>query len=173
MLDRFVAAVIGAPHGIHGHVKVKSLSGETEHLEGLRSVILRKDGVERQLKVLDVASRGPSLVMRFEGYDSPEAARALAGWELLVPRESAAPLEEDEWYIEDLRGLAVICQGERLGTVSDVVEGGGAQLVEVSLGGSSIEKAGEKRFVPFRKEFVGKVDLDGGTLELLVPWILE
>ncbi len=173
MLDRFVAAVIGSPHGIRGHVKVKSLSGETEHLEGLKSATLRKDGVERQLKVVDVASRGPSLVMRFEGYDSPEAARALAGWELLVSRGSAAPLDEDEWYIEDLRGLAVTYQGERLGTVSDVVEGGGAQLVEVSLGGASSGGPGEKRLVPFRKEFVGTVDLDGGTLELLVPWILE
>ena len=47
-----------------------------------------------------------------------------------------------------------------------MLEGGGGNLAEVKL------PAGEKRLVPFRNEFFGDVDLNGGKIVLLEPWIL-
>lgn len=167
MTDRFVAATVGAPHGLRGHVKVHSLSGETDHLLALSEVTLRKDGGERVLPVDETTTMGGILVMKFRGYDSPEAARVLSGSELMVSRSGAAPLDEGEWYVEDLKGLAVVSGGARIAKVVDVIEGGGGQLLELCLEG------GGRRLVPFRSEFVGKVDTAAGVLELLAPWVLE
>jgi len=49
----------------------------------------------------------------------------------------------------------------------DIIEGGNGFLAEVLL------DSGEKRFVPYRKEFFGEPNLKEGKIELLEPWILE
>lgn len=168
MIDRFVAAVVRAPFGLKGYVKVQSLSGEVDHLVDLEEALLRKDGREKRLQVEDTGGSPTSFTMKFSGIDDPEAAKALAGWELLVDREDAAPLDENEFYIEDLRGLSVLFAGEPVGEIVDVVEGGGGQLVELRL-----LAGGATRLVPFRDEFFGDIDTGARKAVLRVDWILE
>lgn len=186
MVDSFVAGVVGAPFGVKGFVKVHVPSGETEHLETLKTARLRHNGAERNYAVEDVGGSPSSFVMKFRGVDTPEAAKLLAGAELIVPREAAAPLDEDEFYVEDLRGVAVILlpangaadgvatgsgegagKVEVIGEIVDVLEGGGGQLAEIKLPG------GGKRLVPFRNEFFGDIDLEARTAVLRERWMLE
>jgi 16S rRNA processing protein RimM len=171
MIETFVAGLVGAPFGLKGFVKVKSLSGETEHLLTLSSANLRQSGRERVWEIEAVAPSppGPAVLMKFRGIDSPEAAKTLGGAEILVKRENAAALKPGEYYIEDLKGLEVYTgtAAESLGAITDILEGGGGSLVEIRL------KSGEKRLVPFRDEFFGEIDLPGCRAELLCLWILE
>ena len=172
MTERFVAGIVGAPFGLDGFVKVKSLSGEIDHLLRLTSVTLRQDGKERTLAVEESDAAGPVALMRFAGFHSPEAAKALNGAELLVSREEAAPLQPGEFYVEDLKGLAVLAgggdgNGEALGHVAAIIEGGGGDLVEIRL------NSGELRLVPFREEFIAAVELDKGRVLLHNLWVLE
>ena len=107
-------------------------------------------------------------MIRFAGVDSPEAAAALKGAEIIVPRENAAPLKEGEFYVEDLKGLEVVnTEGITLGHILSMVEGGGGDLAEVKL------PSGAKCFAPFRKEFFGEVNFEEGKIVLLEPWILD
>jgi 16S rRNA processing protein RimM len=101
------------------------------------------------------------------GIESPEAAAALNGAEIIAEREFAAPLNAGEFYVEDLKGLEVMNGDDVLGQICDVVEGGGGFLAEVKL------SSGALRFVPYRKEFFGEVNLDLGTISLLEPWVLD
>jgi 16S rRNA processing protein RimM len=169
--ETFAAGLVGAPFGLKGFVKVRSLSGETEHLLRLSSAKLRQEGKEQVWEIEGSlpAPPGPLVLMKFRGIDSPEAAKALNGAEILVKREEAALLKPGEYYIEDLKGLALCAapDGEFLGTIVDVIEGGGGNLAEIRL------KGGERRLVPFRDEFLGKIDLSGRRAELLCRWILE
>lgn len=167
MVESFVVGVIRAPFGLGGRVKVQSFSGEIDHLEELESVVLRKDGAEKRLAVEETGGAPSSFFMKFKGIDTPEAAKTLAGWELIAPREAAAYLDDGEYYVEDLRGIAVLLNGARVGEVSDVVEGGGGQLVELKL------DSGGTRLVPFRNEFFDDVDLEDRKIVLLEGWILE
>jgi len=166
MIERFIAALVGPPFGLTGRLKIESPSGETSHLLGLKKAVLRKGQGEEKEYIIEETFTAP-LSIKFEGIDSPEAARALKGAEILVPREQAAPLNEGEFYIEDLRGLEVIAEGKTVATISDIIEGGGGFLAEVLL------VSGSKRLVPFRDEFFGEVDPAAGRAELLKPWILE
>jgi len=177
--EHFAAAVVGAPFGLTGRVKIESLSGEDAHLLGLKKVLLRKskgksvsassseDGESPATEYIIEEIFASPLSVKFAGIDSPEAARTLKGAEILVPREQAAPLLDGEFYVEDLRGLEVFANGQTIGSVNDVIEGGGGFLAELLLA------SGEKRLVPFRNEFFGRIDLAAGRAELLHTWILE
>ena len=106
--------------------------------------------------------------MRFEGIDSPEKAKTLNGAQLIARREDAAPLGRDEFYIEDLKGLPVFAEnGENIGQITDIIEGGGGELAEIRLSN------GEIRLIPFRKEFFAEIDQSKGKVILQNLWILE
>ena len=159
---------MGPPFGLKGFVKVKPFSGETAHLSGLEKIILRQGENEETREVEELIPQGRALLLRFSGVQSPEAAEALKGAEVIVDREYAAPLKEGEYYVEDLKGLEVVAAaGVSLGRIADVVSGGGGDLLEITL------ICGETRLAPFRKEFFGDVNLKNGKITLLEPWILE
>jgi 16S rRNA processing protein RimM len=177
--EQFVAGIIGAPFGLHGFVKVKPLSGETEHLLRLKEAALRLDGGEKLFTIEESSAAVPAVLMRFAGYNSPEDAKALSGAELLVSREDAAPLRPGEYYVEDLKGLAVLdgdvgdAAGENaserqvIGRIAAIIEGGGGDLAEIQL------NDGEKKLVPLRKQFFPDIDPQNGHIILKNLWILE
>jgi 16S rRNA processing protein RimM len=164
--ELFVIALLGAPFGVKGQIKVHSLSGETLHLERISEARLRRDGKEKVYRIEAVELLGKDALMKFAGIDSPEEAKTLTGAEIIAPREEAAPLREGEYYVEDLKGLGVLYEGEKLGQICDIIEGGGGNLAEIEL------LSGEKRLVPFRNEFFGAVDPEKGFAILLNKWIL-
>jgi 16S rRNA processing protein RimM len=164
----FIAGIIGTPFGLDGFVKVKPLSGEIEHLLKLTTATLRQGGKERVLAIEESAPNPPVLVMRFAGFNSPEAAKALAGAELIVSREEAAALKPGEFYVEDLKELAVLDENRQLlGHINAIIEGGGGDLAEITL------SSGERKLVPFRKEFFSGIDLENRRVTLNNLWILE
>jgi 16S rRNA processing protein RimM len=179
LLPRFTSGIIGAPFGLEGFVKVKPLSGEIEHLLKLKLATLRQNGKDRELAIEESTLNPPVVVMRFAGFHSPEAARTLAGAELIVSREEAAALKPGEFYVEDLKGLAVLANqpaaddagaGEnpqKLGHINAIIEGGGGDLAEITL------NDGKRKLVPFRKEFFSGIDLENGRITLNNLWILE
>jgi 16S rRNA processing protein RimM len=169
--ESFVIGLVGAPFGLKGFVKVFSLSGETGHLARLGEITLRQGEAERVYAVEAVEVQGtPSrtLLMKFAGFDSPEEVKTIGGAEIVADRDNAAPLKPGEFYVEDLKGLELTAadNGEVLGRITDVVEGGGGELAEVRL------NSGESRMVPFRKEFFGEISLETGKAALLERWIL-
>jgi 16S rRNA processing protein RimM len=186
---------LGAPKGVRGDLKVHSYSGESAHFSKLKEATLRggdsATGLQRELrlKVARIGGGGDgsdaSLTIAFEGYASPEAARALTGMDIIVPRSEAAVLGPDEWYVTDLEGLSLTVGGEKVATVRTVLDGGSDPWLEVLLpapigreGRDSSSRAakspgGRTAIVPFRKEFVGVVDVEAGTIELLAPELLD
>jgi 16S rRNA processing protein RimM len=136
--------------------------------------------------------------MKCAGINSPEDAKKLSGSEILVPRNKACPLNEGEFYVEDLKqcklvylsnekkpaklsGLAENTESAIFaGTITDVLEGGAGKLLEVELSESlniasdSTDKSKPKRvLVPFKKEFIGTVDIKDKVIQLMHLWILE
>jgi 16S rRNA processing protein RimM len=166
-----VVALVGSPFGLKGFVKVRSLSGEIDHLTSCTELTLRQDGKDRVYTVEARefrAGASRTLFMKFAGIDVPEDARALTGAEIIADRTHAAPLKPGEFYVEDLKGLEVMTSdAEVLGRITDIIEGGGGELAEIRL------NSGEIRLVPFRGEFFGDINPETGKAVLLERWILE
>jgi len=163
MRDAKVAtARLGAPYGVHGMQAVRSFSGDTEHLFRLCEVELRerRSGRLRCCTVAEVRQVGDKVIMRFDGVSAREQARDLTGWELWVPRCQASMLHPGEFYAADLCRCTVHQRERVVGTVTNVIDAGGSDMLEVT------DSAGEPFLVPFREMFVPYVNVDARRIEL-------
>ena len=161
MNDELVIGRVRTAHGVRGELKVESISGETEHFRSLSTITLVRGERRHELTVEEVRIAHRTVLVKLEGVDSPEEAKRWRGWEIVVPRERAAPLRTGEYYFADLIGLRVEYGGTERGIVREVLEGGRTVLLAIEL------PDGGQRLVPFQREFVGAVDLETGALELL------
>ncbi|MFO7849436.1 MAG: ribosome maturation factor RimM [Spirochaetia bacterium] len=165
-MDGFAVGIVRTSHGVRGYVKVSSLSGEVSHLLTLKSVLVRNKNREKEYRVESAKPLGQGVLLKLEGIDTPEEGKALAGSELWVDREQAAPLSDDEYYIADLIGCDLMYEGSKAGEIVSLSSNGFDDLMEVKTENGI-------RIVPFTSRFIGTVDLDRGTVELLNPELLE
>jgi 16S rRNA processing protein RimM len=166
-VEQLALGRLGAPHGVDGRIRLVPFSGETEHLFSLTGATLKGPGRELTVRIESVREFGSGVLLKIAGYDAPETVRALSGMELWAPRDKAAPLEDGQYYYADLVGCALVSDGAEVAKVIAVCDSGGGDLLEVE------KPDGASAYVPFRKEFVGEVDLKTRRIELVAPWILE
>ncbi len=153
--------VVLRTHGVHGHLRVRSLSGEADHFGRLREVRLQRAGQEvLRAAVEEVSASGDTVWVKLAGVDSPEQARTLIGCELWVGRDEAAPLEPGEYYLADLIGCRVLGPRGPVGRVSGVINAGAGDVLEIT------GDDGKSFMVPFRDGFVGEVDIAAATVRL-------
>ncbi len=192
--EQLVVGFIRGAHGVTGEFKVESASGDYEHIAALKEVTLRHGSDSRKCTVESAEEGCGTLYMKLKEIASPEEVRKYNGWELVVDRKYAHPLEENEWYIEDLKGCSLIWKGdngtaavtapaETVGTITDVLEGGAGYLLEVSLSESCTVLADDikysssgkvrKALVPLTLQHVKDVDVKNKTIQLMHLWILE
>ncbi|MBQ8014540.1 MAG: 16S rRNA processing protein RimM, partial [Treponema sp.] len=143
--DSFIVGFVRTSHGISGEFKVESTSGEYGHFASMKEVALRngKTGEEKSFSVEYAEVGGCDLYLKLAGIDSPESVQKYSKWEIVVPRKYACPLEKNEWYVEDLKNCALVYEGKdglagksapiKVGTITDVMEGGSGNLLEVCL----------------------------------------
>lgn len=165
--DLLAVGRLGSPFGVQGFLRIHSYSGETDHLFSLKDVTLALKDERRPARIDEVADVPGGVAVLISGCAGPEDAKRWTGWDVLVPRGEAAPLQPGEYYVTDLVGCSLVYGGQPKGLVRSVMEGGSAPLLEIGLAD------GRTALVPFRNEFVGAVDTRGRTIELLVDWILE
>ena len=134
-----LAVIIGA-HGIAGEVRLKVFA---EDLKPYKSF---NNGT---LTLKSVRPGGNGTIARIAEVNDRNAAEALRGTELTVPRSALPPLAEGEYYHADLLGLpAISTDGEALGTVVAIDDFGAGDVIE-------IERPDKKRFmVPMNADAV-------------------
>jgi 16S rRNA processing protein RimM len=92
-----------------------------------------------------------------------DALEALRGRSLYIRRSEAAPLAEDEVFYHELVGLRVVVAGEAIGTVREVYETGGADLLAVQRQGKP------ELLIPFVREVLTRIDVAEGIMEIDPP----
>ena len=80
-------------HGVKGTIKVKTLSGEIEHLLRLKSVHLGSPGALTLFQVEHVRPAAGAVLLKLAGIDSPENAAEYRGQLIWVERRFASPTE--------------------------------------------------------------------------------
>lgn len=168
-MKQFLATgVIRSPHGVKGFVKVHSYSGSTDHFSKIKTVQLQKNDKTKTLEIESVQKSNGELFIKFSGIDSPEEARFISGWDILVPREQASKLGKGKVYIADLISMKLIYDNEEVGVVESVLDGTQAPLLEVRCKDDKI------RIVPYiKKVFVDDVDVEKQTMTLLKRELLQ
>jgi 16S rRNA processing protein RimM len=144
-MDRPVTlAVITGAHGVTGEVRLKLFGEGVASLKRFRAF---NNSTLMLSKVRDDKKGGA--IARFAEVTDRNAAEALRGTELTVPRSDLPPLDEGEYYHSDLIGLAAVSDvGEMLGRVVGVENFGAGDILD-------IEKPDGKRFmVPMTEDAV-------------------
>lgn len=155
---------VGAPFGVRGWVKVHAYTEHSDSLLDYPVWWLGHNGQWRECEVLACDVHPKALVAHLAGCDDRDAAAALRGSEIAVPRESLPQVDENEYYWADLIGLKVVnTAGQELGSVTGLLETGANDVLVVQ---------GEReRLIPFVAQVVLEVDLAAGAVR--VDWGLD
>ena len=158
-------AAVAAAHGVRGALKLKCF---TEDPADVGSYGPLMDEAGRELFTVRVV--GPAkggVIVTAEGITDRDAADALRGVRLYVPRERLPEPEDDTFYYEDLVGLVVQDTGGRpLGRVIAVHDFGAGEVIEFQ------GAEGKAAMVPFTMALVPEVDLVQGRI-VVAPEALE
>ena len=158
--ERVRVGRITAAHGVRGEVKIRCFTELPEDV-GAYGPLHDANGHSLQLSSIRPA-KGPFVVARIEGVNDRNAAEALAGHDLFVPRDRLPPPDEDEWYYSDLIGLtAVDPDGTSLGRVIAVHDFGAGDLIEIA------PPSGKAFMVPFTAQCVPDIKLADGTITVI------
>jgi 16S rRNA processing protein RimM len=160
--DWVCVAAVATAHGIRGTLKLRCFTERPEDAAAYGPVYDKHGKRLFSLKVIGL-SRGGILV-EVEGISDRNAAEALRGLELFVPRAALPDLGPDEFYHSDLEGLDVLhADGARLGVVRALANFGAGDILEV------MADDGRTMALPFDHETVRLVDLEAGRLVVEPP----
>jgi 16S rRNA processing protein RimM len=152
--DRLRVGTVGRAQGISGAFRVEGAPAWCPFAPGSELFV---GGVARRLR--SARREGRRLVLALEGVDGRDAAEALRGEALELDRAQAPEPEPDAFWVSDLVGCRVVCGGDELGVVREVLELPANDVLVV-------ERPGEDLLLPFTRDAIPEVDLEGRRLEL-------
>lgn len=138
------------PRGLKGEVKAEPLGD----VDLPKRCAVEIDGVEYVLT--SFSREGAFAYLKFDGVDTPEKAEALRGKFVCADRGLLPKLSEGEYYIADIIGMQVQCDGKTLGVVDDIAQYGAADVYFV--------KAVKSFSFPKIRGIIVDVDLQNGVL---------
>ncbi|MFV3131193.1 ribosome maturation factor RimM [Niveispirillum sp. KHB5.9] len=166
MTDRVCVAQIIGSHGVHGRLRVKSFTADPEAVfdynpltdeAGTRNFTLRMTGMGKDHFLVEAT-----------GVKGRDAADALKGVKLFVPRDRLPTLDdEDEFYHADLIGMGTVTEGPEgdvdFGIIKAVHDFGAGDVLELA------HVSGKTVFVPFSRAVVPVVDVKAGRIVIEPP----
>lgn len=168
--------------GIKGGIKVLPFSSDPQALFSSRRWFIQPpEGKPRpagaptlpvRLRITQAKEHGDVVVATAQEVPDRNAAEALKGARVFVPRSSFPTAASDEFYWVDLIGLDVVNrQGEALGKVADLLDTGAHSVLRVVCQSTGDEPVESERLIPFVAHYVDQVDLPGRRI--LVDWGLD
>jgi len=147
-----LVGVIGGAHGVKGALRITSFTDDPLNIGDYGAL---HDKMGHLFVVHPLRLHKNTVIAQIEGITSREQAESLNGLRLYLEREKLPETqEEDEFYWQDLIGLAAFCcDGKRLGQVSAMFNFGAGDVVEIK------DEQGNTHLIPFSRAAVPVVDL--------------
>ena len=146
--------------GLKGEVKVYNYSDSVDAYVDTPEVYVG----DKLTKIEKVRVQKNMVVLKLEGINDRDAAEKARGKLIYITEEDLPELEEGEFYIRDLIGMAVYEEnGQKIGEVSDVIQNSAQDIFEIET------EENKKVLVPRVDEFV--LDIDAESREIKVRLI--
>lgn len=145
------------PHGVRGEVRVRPHTDLPERFAWLEVVYVGKES-PKAVAVTAARLHQGLVLLKLDGVNNRDEAEALRGAWLQVPEAEAIPLEEGEYFLYQLEGLAVFTDaGRALGVVVEILEtkANNVLVVKGPLG---------EVLIPDIDDVIDTVDLENGRI---------
>ncbi|MCI9076237.1 MAG: 16S rRNA processing protein RimM [Dorea sp.] len=161
MEKQLQVGVISSTHGIRGEVKVFPTTNDASRFKELKQVYLETGKEQIPLEIERVKFFKRSVILKFKGIDDINDIEKYRGKSLLIDREDAIELEENEYYIADMLGIEVYTEdGGRFGSLRDVMETGANDVYIIET-----EEYGEV-LIPAIQDCILDVDVEAGRMTI-------
>ena len=155
MEELLQVGVITSTHGVRGEVKVYPTTDDATRFKQLKHVLLDTGKETLPLEIQGVKFFKQFVILKFKGIDNINDIEIYKRCPILVERCDAVELEEDEYFIADMIGMAVETEeGKEFGTLKDVIETGANDVYVID----SIEHG--EVLVPAIKECILNVNIE-------------
>lgn len=125
MEKQLQVGVISSTHGVRGEVKVFPTTDDVTRFRQLKKVYLDTGREMLPLEIQNVKFFKQFAILKFKGIDNINDIEKYRGKSLMIDREDAVDLDEDEYFIADMIGMKVCTEdGSEFGTLKDVMETG-------------------------------------------------
>lgn len=150
MKNQFIlAGVISSPYHLRGLVKISSFTEDPENI--CNYICYDKKEKEYRLKFIRMDKK--KIIAKVDGIGDRTAAEQVQGTKLYIKKTDLPELPEEEHYIDDLVGLDVVDQDEKvIGKVKAMHNFGAGDIVEVAFKGVK-----QTEMLPFTKEFFPEI----------------
>ena len=170
MIDRprISVARIARAQGNRGEVAADLLTDFPERFTRLRQVVLEKaDEASLELVLDSFWFHKNRVILKFQGVDSIDQAKKLAGYEVTVFDSERISLPGGTYFQHDLMGCSLVGKsGKEYGEVVEVVQYGPNYLLRI--------KGASKEFlVPFVDHYLLEINLQERVLRCDLPEGLE
>lgn len=160
---RILLGRVHGAFGVRGELKLESFTDPANAIFRYQPWILRDpQGHERELEGARGRVTAKGVVAAFPGVGDRDAAEALRGSEVWVPRAALPPPKPGEYYWVDLEGLRVLNrEGVDFGRVSHLFSTGANDVL--------VAEGERERMIPFLEpDYVVSVDFEAGVVT--VDW---
>lgn len=163
MEEMLRVGVISSTHGVRGEVKVYPTTDDPERFLDLDEVTLDAGREQIVLEIQNVKFFKNMVILKFKGYDNINDIEKYKGRDLLIRRDQAVELDEDEYFVTDLIGLRVEAEdGTVLGELKEVMPTGANDVYIVQ------QENGKEILLPAIKDCILDVDLEQGIMKIHV-----
>ncbi len=144
--DLIFVGVVSSAHGMQGNVYVKSFTMPNTNI--IKMNLVDELGKKIILKLISQNSKG-DIICRFNKINNRTLAEELKGCKLFCHRRDFPSLSEDEFYIEDLRGLLVLDTNlVAIGKITNVFNFKAGDIIEIEFVSNK-----KVELFPFNKQF--------------------
>ena len=155
MEKQLQVGVISSTHGVRGEVKVFPTTDDVTRFRQLKKVNLDTGREMLPLEIQNVKFFKQFAILKFKGIDNINDIEKYRGKSLMIDREDAVDLDEDEYFIADMIGMKVCTEdGSEFGTLKDVMETGANDVYIIDS-----PEHGEV-LIPAIRECILDVDMD-------------
>lgn len=160
MQEYFLIAQVLRPHGIKGEIKIKSFSEDLDNLFAVKTLYKKDNTSYSPLAVDGFHLHNGEILLQLQNVYDRNTAESYRNLELYIARADASPLEEEEFYISDIIGFALVDrQGNALGTLQDVLTAYATNVYQVKSPRGTL-------LFPAVEGVVEKVDFENAKLVL-------
>ncbi|MCR4721708.1 MAG: ribosome maturation factor RimM [Lachnospiraceae bacterium] len=159
MEERLRVGVITSPHGIHGEVNIFPTTDDPKRFTKLKKVIIDTKKTQTKMKISGIKFFKNMVIATLSGIEDRTQAEKYRSADILIEREDALPLEEDEFYICDIIGFTVTSdEGEKLGQLEDVLTSSANDVYVVS------DEEGREILIPSIRDCIISIDMNSKNI---------